>query len=162
MQGEMFKRLLHGLHRFEDGALIAALASMLILAIVQIALRNIFDSGLLWVESFLRILVLWVAILGAMVATREKNHINIDALSRYAPRGLRLALQLCTTLFAAATCTIVAWYSVEFIQFEYEDQTIAFASVPTWVCQSILPIGFTVMAVRFVHGAISDILVRQH
>ncbi|MBQ75808.1 MAG: C4-dicarboxylate ABC transporter permease [Gammaproteobacteria bacterium] len=152
----MFKRLLYGLHRFEDGALISALASMLILAIVQIALRNILDTGFLWVESFLRILVLWVAILGAMVATREKNHINIDALSRYAPRGLRLVLQLCTSLFAAVTCAIVSWYSIEFIQFEYEDQTIAFASVPTWVCQSILPIGFAVMAVRFAYGAVAD------
>ena len=47
-----------------------ALVSILVMALIQIVLRNVFDSGLLWAESFLRILVLWIAILGAMVATR--------------------------------------------------------------------------------------------
>ena len=50
-----------GFHRLEDGALVLALVSMLVMALTQIVLRNVFDSGFLWAESFLRILVLWVA-----------------------------------------------------------------------------------------------------
>jgi len=71
------------LHRVEDAALILALASMLVMALAQIVLRNFFDTGLLWAEPFLRILVLWVAMLGGMVATREGRHIAIDAAARY-------------------------------------------------------------------------------
>ena len=138
--------------------LISALASMLILAIMQIVLRNFFDSGFLWAESFLRILVLWVAMLGAMVATREKNHISIDALSRFARGKIKPAIQHLTSLFSAAVCASVAWYAFVFVQFEYEDQTIAFASVPTWMCQSILPFSFAVMAVRFAFRSIADLM----
>jgi TRAP-type C4-dicarboxylate transport system permease small subunit len=145
--------VLRVIHRAEDGFLIAALLSMLAMALVQILLRNFFDSGLLWAESALRILVLWVAMLGAMVATRESNHIAIDLVTRFLPDYLKKFAILVSYLFSAFICGLVAYHSIELIQFEYEDQTIAFASVPVWMCQSIMPFGFGVMAFRFTfHG----------
>lgn len=137
------------LHRLEDSLLIVSLMSMLLMALAQIVLRNFFDAGFLWAESFLRILVLWVAMLGAMVATRERNHINIDLLSRLLKPSLFRPINALARLFAAVICFVAAWYCVEYITYEYEDGTIAFASVPVWVCQSILPIGFAIMGVRF-------------
>ena len=131
---------------------------MLVVALMQILLRNFFDAGIFWAESFLRILVLWVAMLGAMVATRESNHINIDAVSRFLPPLMKKVSTLFTHLFAAIICALVAYNAIEFIQYEYEDQTIAFASVPTWLCQAIIPIGFAVMSIRFVIGGAMDLL----
>ncbi len=148
----MFKKIIRGVHRFEDGVLIVALISMLLMALMQIVLRNVFDSGFLWAESFVRILVLWVAILGAMVATRERNHIAIDVLSRLFPPRTLTVVRSISGLFAAAICLTAAWYSLEYIQYEYEDGTIAFGVVPVWVCQAILPFGFFVMGVRFITG----------
>ena len=141
-----------GFHRLEDGALVLALVSMLVMALTQIVLRNLFDSGFLWAESFLRILVLWVAILGAMVATRERNHISIDLLSRLLPGGYFIPLQIVSLLFASVLCAVAAYHSVVFISYEYQDETIAFADVPVWLCQSIMPIGFAVMALRFLYA----------
>jgi len=142
-------KLFRYLHRLEDTLLVFSLLSMLLIALGQIVLRNGFDSGVLWAESFSRVLVLWVAMLGAMVATRENNHISIDAVSRYLPNHWQNYVATLTCIFAAAICAIVSWYSFEFVRFEYEDQTLAFASVPNWACQSILPIGFGVMSLRF-------------
>jgi len=137
------------LHRLEDAALIVALASMLSMALVQIVLRNFFDMGLLWIEPFVRILVLWVAVLGAMVATRQGNHISIDAVARYLPERMQRACSVVTAAASAGICLTIAWTSVEFVRYEYEFETVAFANVPTWVCQSILPFGFAVMGLRF-------------
>ena len=142
-------KVFNTIHRVEDAALVLALASMLLMALLQIVLRNFFDSGFLWAESFLRILVLWVAMLGAMVATREKNHISIDLVSRNLDRRFSLPIEILTSLAAASICLVAGWYSVEYIRYEYEDGTIAFASVPVWVCQAIMPVGFVVMALRF-------------
>ncbi len=127
---------------------------MLGMAIYQIILRNFFDSGLVWAESFVRVLVLWIAMLGAMVATREGNHINIDAVSRFLPVTVARLATVVTGLFAAAVCGVVAWYSIELVMFEFEDQTIAFAVVPNWVTQSIIPFGFTVMGMRFLAASV--------
>jgi len=138
------------IHRFEDFALIGALVTMLAIALMQIVLRNFFDAGILWAETFARVLVLWLAMLGAMVATREQNHINIDVLSRYLPEIPLQIIRVLTALAAAVICGLAAYHCYEFVLFEYEDETIAFAQVPNWLCQSIIPIGFGVMSLRFI------------
>jgi TRAP-type C4-dicarboxylate transport system permease small subunit len=155
---KIYSPLVDVLHRLENIALISALISMLGIAVLQIFLRNFLDSGFLWAESFLRILVLWVAMLGAMVATREKNHISIDALSRYLSPPVQKGARLLTNLFSAAICGTVAWYSFAYVQLEYEDQTIAFLNVPTWLCQTILPFGFAVIALRFAMSIIESLV----
>lgn len=147
---DSIKSVVRVLHRAEDGLLITALLSMLVMALVQIFLRNFFDTGIFWAESFLRIVVLWVGVLGGMVATRRNSHITVDVISRYLPARRRRWTDLIANLFAAGICGLVAWHSVELIRFEYEDRTIAFGAVPMWFCQSILPFGFGVMAARFV------------
>ncbi len=146
------------LQRLEDTLLIAALVSMLVMALVQIFLRNFFDTGILWAEPFLRIVVLWVGVLGAMVATRARNHINIDAISRYLSDTGRLITGSVTNLFAAVVCGVVAYHALELVRFEYQDDTVAFGHVPMWICQSILPVGFGVMAIRFTIDAVRDLL----
>ena len=155
---KIYSPLVNVLHRLENIALISALISMLGIAVLQIFLRNFLDSGLLWAESFLRILVLWVAVLGAMVATREKNHIAIDAMSRYLSRPVQRGTRLLTNLFSAVICGTVAWHSFTYVQLEYEDQAIAFLNVPTWLCQSILPFGFAVIALRFAISVIQSLV----
>ena len=151
------RRLVTWLHRAEDWVLVAALMSMLLTALMQIVMRNLFDSGLLWAESFLRILVLWIAMLGAMVATREGHHISVDVLSKVLAPGLRSIVRKISALFAACICLAAAYHAIKFIQYEYTDGTIAFVisfmtypvAVPVWVCQIILPTGFAVMGIRF-------------
>ena len=145
------------IRRCEDFALIGALLTMLAIALMQIVLRNFFDSGVLWAETFSRVLVLWLAMLGAMVATREQNHINIDVLSRYLqPLAIKLT-RIVTSLGAAVICGAGAYYCYGFVQFEYEDGTIAFASVPNWLCQAIIPFGFGVMSLRFILQCLQQI-----
>lgn len=149
------------LHRLEDGVLVLALATMLGMAIYQIILRNFFDSGLVWAESFVRVLVLWIAMLGAMVATREDRHINIDAISRFLPVTVARLAAVVTRLFAAVVCGLVAFYSLELVMFEFEDQTIAFAMVPNWVTQSVIPFGFAVMSLRFLWASLVQLFTLQ-
>lgn len=162
---KIYSPLVDFLHRLENIALISALISMLGIAVLQIFLRNFMDSGFLWAESFLRILVLWVAMLGAMVATREKNHIAIDAMSRYLSRPIQRATRLLTNLFSSVICGTVAWYSFAYVQLEYEDHAIAFLNVQTWLCQTILPFGFAVIALRFaisvVEGVVESLVESQ-
>lgn len=134
---------------------------MLSMALLQIVLRNVFDISLLWIEPFIRILVLWVAMLGAMVATRQGHHISIDVVARYVPARMERVGAIVTSTVSGVICLVIAWTSIEFIQYEYEYGTIAFAFVPTWVCQAILPFGFAVMGLRFIVAALLRLLGRD-
>lgn len=125
------------------------LLTAVFLASIQIFLRNFFDTGIVWADSALRILVLWIGMIGAMFASRNKKHIRIDVLSHYLPVHLRNNIWRITELITAIVCGIVAYYSIKFIQYEYADGTIAFANVPVWLCETIIPIAFSIMSLRY-------------
>lgn len=132
----------------ENSLLALALFIMIALASTQIIMRNFWDSGLAWGDTSLSILVLWVAMLGAMVATREQNHISIDLMSRFlSPRTKRMN-QALLDLFTALVCGLLSYHSARFVMMEYEDGTIAFESVPAWLCEVIIPFGFGLIALR--------------
>ena len=137
------------LYRIEDGILVGLLLLMIGLAVTQIFLRNLFDSGIVWSDILVRILVLWVGLLGAMVASRQGNHINVDILDRYLPERAKPYVSIVVQLFTALICTVAAYFSLLFVQIEYADGGMAFAKVPAWVCEAIIPFAFGVIAVRY-------------
>lgn len=141
-------RLGRGLHRAEDLILATALIVLVLLAAAQIGLRTLFDSGTIWLEPLLRTLVLWVAMLGAMIAAREGRHIGLDIVSRVLPRPALRATHALAFLFAAGVSATLAWQSWRMVLDEYAVGTMAFASVPAWLAQAILPFALAVIALR--------------
>ncbi len=137
------------LYTVEDTILVGLLLLLIGLAVVQILLRNILGSGIIWGDILVRILVLWTGLAGAMAATRRGDHISIDILSRFLSIRAQKAVDCFVQLFAAGICSAVAWYSLRFVLMEYEDGGNVFASVPVWLCESIIPIAFTVIAFRY-------------
>ena len=135
--------------RIEDAILALLLTSMIGVAAIQVLLRNVFDSGIYWGDSMVRVFVLWVAMVGAMVASRNDSHIRIDIASRFLSDRYKPWVARMTHLFTCFVLCLFAWASFDFVRFEYIDETIAFASVPAWVCESIMPIGAAVMALRY-------------
>jgi TRAP-type C4-dicarboxylate transport system permease small subunit len=137
------------LHRVEDAILVGLLLLMIGMSVTQIFLRNLFETGIVWSDVMVRILVLWVGLVGAMVASRQDNHITIDILDRYLPERAKVYANFVVKLFTALICTIVAYYSLLFVQMEFADGGMAFAQVPNWLCEAIIPFAFTVIALRY-------------
>src|SRR5450756_2384467 len=73
----------------ENTLLITMLALMVLLAAAQILLRNFLDMSIFGADQLLRLLVLWVAFMGAVAASREGKHIHVDVIARWLP-GLSL------------------------------------------------------------------------
>lgn len=136
-------------HRLEDLLIAGMLTATMGLALYQIVLRNVMSSGLVWGDILVRLMVLWLGMAGAMAATRERKHISIDLVTRYLPPGGRRATEALTTLFAGSVCLVACYYSLQFVVSEYQFGSVAFGSVPYWVCVSILPLAFGVIAGRY-------------
>ena len=146
--------------KIETAITIALLLSMIIIAITQIIMRNVFDSGILWAESYIRISVLWIALLGAMLATRESKHLAITALlHRFSPLTQQW-LNRINDLFSAVICFIITWYSTSFVYSEYQDGGIAFAKIPNWFCEAIIPFAFALIACRYLLTALFNLRSR--
>lgn len=142
----------------EDAVLVILLGGMISLAAAQILLRNGFGSGLVWADELLRILVLWVGLAGALAASRDRNQIRIDVLSRFLGPRSQIGMRLVTDVFTSAVCGVVAWHAFTFVKgsFEYEDTLLG--GLPAWWFQLILPGGFFLMAWRYLAHAAEDLL----
>ena len=141
-------RTVRVLHRCEDGLLAVLLGAMVLLAPAQILLRNFFDASLSWGDPLLRMLVLWVGLLGALAATRGDRQICVDALSRVLPPRARLAARVVTQLFASSVAGLVAWVALRLVLSEFAYGSSAFAGVPAWLCQAVIPFAFGGIALR--------------
>lgn len=137
------------INKIEDGLLVIILTSMIILAVYQIVARNLFSEGIVWIDPLLRTLVLWVGLSGAVVATRTDNHIRIDVFAKYLPKYILPYIQRLVYLFTMSICLLIAWHAGRFVYSEYEYGTIAFSGVPSWVTGLIIPLSFTLIAIRY-------------
>ncbi len=153
-----FQKFVSLLQKIEDGILISLLLLMIIMAVLQIFLRNIFDSGIIWGDSLVRVLVLWIGLMGAMVASRDYRHISIDVLSRYLPDSIKKMTTLLISIFTTIVCAVMAYYSLLFVIMDKEDGLIAFANIPAWVCEIIIPISFFVISLRYLLYSFTNLI----
>jgi TRAP-type C4-dicarboxylate transport system permease small subunit len=133
----------------ENALLVAVLTAMIVLATAQIVMRNFLASGFSWADEALRLMVLWVAMLGAVAASRENRHIAIDVLSRMLPPGPKTWVAIVVHAFTAAVALVVAWYSWQFVAESREFQDLLLGDLPAWWFQAILPVGFLLIGYRY-------------
>ena len=146
-------RWLSRLHRVEDGLLAALLGSLLLLSVAQIVLRVAFDAGLPWAEPVSRAGVLFLALLGALGATRSGKHIAIDALPRFLPPRPRRVVWAISQVAAAVICLALAWLGWGMVGMEREAPVPFVAGIPSWVPMLVIPLGFGLMGLRFLVAA---------
>lgn len=149
------RRLIKYVRIIEDSILVSLLMVMILLAGFDILARTLLGGGVVWIAPLLKVMVLWVGLLGALLATRTKEHIAIDIVGRLAPLSVKQVLTIVTSLFSAIICLLIAWYSQEFVRFSKEFGDIAFARIPAWPLQIIIPICFLLMGLRFLIQAVA-------
>lgn len=78
--------------------------------------RYVLDNSLPWSEEISKYLMVWLAFLGAPVALRQANHINIDILMKsFPPRGEQF-FHLIINLVIITTMGIVLIKGIQFAQ----------------------------------------------
>ena len=75
--------MLQLIHRVEDLIIALLLTATMGLALYQIVLRNIIGTGIVWGDILIRLMVLWLGMVGAMAATRQRKHISVDLVTRF-------------------------------------------------------------------------------
>ena len=144
-----FQRLDLILSRFEFGILILTLGGMVFIAFMQVILRNFFNFGIIWGDTLLRHLVLWVGFLGASLATREGRHISIDALARLFSSKWKTRIHIFTSLFSAFVCALLTRAAYVFVRDERAAETKLFLGIPLWLFMTVIVIGFMIITFRF-------------
>lgn len=133
----------------ENALLVALFATLMLLAGGQILLRNVFSTALPWGDGLVRLLVLWLAMLGAVAASREHKHIAINLADRLLPDGLGRPVRIVVELFTTVVAGLLAWVSWRFVRDSREFGDVLLDGWPAWTLQLILPVGFALIAYRY-------------
>jgi TRAP-type C4-dicarboxylate transport system permease small subunit len=134
--------------RLEIGVIALLLGTLVIVGALQIFLRNVFHSGLLWADPLMRHTVLWLGAMGATLAAARMNHITVDALSRVMPPAFRPARRVVVYGATSIAAYLLAIAAMRLVIDEREFGDVAFLGIRTWVMQLILPAAFLVITYR--------------
>ncbi len=138
----------------ENVFLVTLLSGLMLLQFGQIALRQFFDTGFIWADELLKLMVLWLAMIAAIAACRDNRHIRIDALSHLLPDTAIRVTRIIVDVFAAGVCFVVAWHAWRYLQLEIEFEDTVLIETPAWLVHSVVPIAFALTGYRFVVGAL--------
>ena len=144
----MLTRILKYLRWFESGLLVTLFLVMLLVACAQVVARNFFGTGFLWGEELVRMAVLWTTMIGALAAIGHTGHIRIDVVERLVPDRLTPILNAVANLFATVVCLVVAYFSCDFVVWEFEARSSGIGIIPTWILASVIPCVAFAMGVR--------------
>lgn len=137
--------------------LILFLMAMVLLIASQVLLRNFFNSGISWADVAARNMVMWVAFLGAMLATRTRQHVAIDILTRFLPRIPRNIVRIALDAFSCVVTLLLARTALAFVLEERSMGGMLFTNIPTWVVQTIIPFGFAMISIEYAIGIGLDV-----
>jgi TRAP-type C4-dicarboxylate transport system permease small subunit len=133
----------------EESVLVCLVLGMVGLGTLQILFRNVLSIGLVWADPLLRQLVLWVALFGASIATRENRHITIEILPARLSPFLRSVIRGLLQLFSALVCLFLVYPAVRFILDDYQAGKHLALVIPLWVSQTVMPFMWLVLGTRF-------------
>jgi TRAP-type C4-dicarboxylate transport system permease small subunit len=123
---------LNHVQRLLTWAMAFAVAILLVPVSLQIFSRytNIIPSYI-WTEEMSRFFFIWMVMLGATLAVRERLHFDVDIWTSLSPRqdaGLRMVANFFVLLFTG----VMIWQGIDFTRFGW-NQTSELADLPMWL-----------------------------
>ena len=137
--------------------LVSMLTAMMLVAVGQIIMREAFGTGFGWADELVRLMVLWLALVGSIAACRENRHIRIDALSHVMPDTAVHLIRIIVDVFAAVVCGIIAVHAWRYLQIEIEYEDTVLVDTPAWIAHAIMPAAFFLISYRFSIGVFRQV-----
>ena len=136
----------------EDLALVVLLGAMIGVSVFQIANRQLLGGSftLAWADEFVKIVVLWLAMVGSIAAARDNKHIRIDLITHILSGRIITVIKLVVDAFAAIVCAVIGWHAYRLIREEISWGDTIFTDVPLWILHAIVPVAFVLISYRFV------------
>lgn len=127
------------------------------------ALLWLVPNGFIWSQPLALGLLLWVALLGATLATKARAHIVLEVANKLWPPGaqkyVRTVSGVVSAVFCAVLAVLSAYYTFDFYeQWQSGVGYVMGLRLPKWTMYAALPAGFTLMGLRFLAYAVGDVV----
>lgn len=144
------------LQNLEDLVASAFLIVTTVLVIINIIMRYILNSGLVWSEEVATGCFVWSVFIGAVAVFKHRGHVGVDLLVKRFPAVLQKAVRLITDLILVVLNGYMAYLSVLYIQTSYTKMTPVLGVSSAYISSSVL-IAFVLMTIYTVKFVIGDL-----
>ena len=144
------------INRLEDILIGLLLVSITLLVFAEVVMRFGFNTGIHWAQEATLLMSVWMVLLGAAWAVRERSHICVDALLEQLSANTRKWVVLFAIAVALVYCGLFiksSWVYVaklHMIDIELED-----IPIPKWTVVSGLLVGFGSLTLRLIELAVA-------
>ncbi len=133
---------------FEDAISVAALVLMAAIPITEALIRPVYPTGIpgsfMWVQH----LTLWVAFLGAAVASRRGELLSLSAGPSMVSEAWRPRLLSLSGAVGVVVSVVLSYASVVLTRAEWDGGRELALGVPVWAAVAVMPVGFLLIAWR--------------
>ncbi|MCK9218335.1 MAG: TRAP transporter small permease [Firmicutes bacterium] len=147
----MLKKIEKAIIDFET--FLAGTGILLITAIifVNVVLRYIFKTGMIWVEEFTRYMMIWVVFVASGLAVRRNLHVSMDALFNYLPdsikRYMSIFIYIVSGLLSLGLTIVGTQYALSLGR--TDQVAVALDWFPLWILAICVPIGGIFMVIFY-------------
>ena len=146
---------LRALDRAEEYLTAALLAMMTLLTFVQVVLRYLFDSGLVWALEATVYMFGWLVLLGISGVVRTDGHIAVDMLTKHlSPVAQKAVALLAMVLSLLYTGLMLAASGSLVLRLHAFGSLAHDVPLPRWVLLLSLPLGFALLGLRLIQAAV--------
>ena len=128
---------------------VSVLVAMALLPVVEIIGRKLLGRGIPGSIPLVEHLTLWIAFLGAALATRSDRMLALSTVS-FLPEAARNPVRIFTGAVGAGVAAWLAWASFDLVRFEYEAPTEVAMGIRVWMAMCIMPAAFGLIAFRLI------------
>jgi tripartite ATP-independent transporter DctM subunit len=145
--------LARGVRRLEHALLIAALLAAALLPLADTFGRP-FGLHVPAGADYLQQVVLWLAFLGGLVATRERRHLMLSTAELFGETTrVRRFGRVLAAAVSAATAAVLTYAAVGLVLANREEGRVLMGGTPVWVLELVMPLALGLMALRFAWAA---------
>ncbi|MBW2021416.1 MAG: TRAP transporter small permease subunit [Deltaproteobacteria bacterium] len=116
---------------------------------LNLDLAQILLKHLEWSQPLVRLLVLWVAFIGASLVTRDNKHIRIDLLGSVLDGAPKSIWSLVTSGASLAISLFLVKASIGYLISEIAYNDLLFLRIPAWIGHLVVPGALMLISLRF-------------
>ncbi len=132
------------------------LSVTVLVVILNVILRYLFQSGLFWVEEVATTSFIWSVFIGAAGAYRNKMHIGIDLITKLFPERIREIISIVINFLMVIINTYITYLSILFIQANRLKRTPVL-DVPAIYVNTAITVGFCLITIHAVQFLIQEV-----
>ena len=141
------------LHRFESGVLVVAFLLSMLIPLIDALGRPFGGFSVPGSSEYRAQLTLWLALLGGLLAARERQHLTLSTAEAIDKVHVRDAARVFSSSVAAAVCGVLAYSAYGVVIADREQGKLLAIGVPVWVSECVMPLALALLAIRLAGGA---------